>query len=72
MAAHRANSNTESGSKRNISYHYDAGNDFYRLFLDDTMMYSSGIHEGMPPRRGARLCAARERARGGAGGSSTR
>ena len=49
MAAHRANSNTESGSKRNISYHYDAGNDFYKLFLDDTMMYSSGIHEGMLP-----------------------
>ena len=38
MANHRAQSNTEEGSKRNISYHYDAGNDFYKLFLDNTMM----------------------------------
>ena len=47
MAAHRANTNTEEGSVRNISYHYDAGNDFYKLFLDDTMLYSSGIHGEM-------------------------
>ena len=49
FAAHRANSNTEAGSKRNIEYHYDAGNDFYKLFLDDTMMYSSGVHKGLLP-----------------------
>lgn len=42
----RRNANTEEGSARNISYHYDAGNDFYKLFLDETMLYSSGIHEG--------------------------
>ena len=47
LSAHRANSNTEEGSKRNISYHYDAGNDFYKLFLDPTLMYSSGIHPGL-------------------------
>ena len=47
LAAHRANSNTEEGSKRNISYHYDAGNDFYKLFLDNTLMYSSAIHPGL-------------------------
>jgi len=28
------------GSKRNISHHYDLGNDFYELWLDDTMTYS--------------------------------
>lgn len=37
--------NTRSGSRRNIEAHYDLGNDFFRLFLDDTMMYSSGIFE---------------------------
>lgn len=38
--------NTPSGSRKNIVAHYDLGNDFYRLFLDDTMTYSSGIFEG--------------------------
>ena len=47
MSAHRANTNTEAGSARNIAYHYDAGNDFYKLFLDKSMMYSSGVHEGL-------------------------
>ena len=37
---HRLRGNTMSGSRRNISYHYDLGNDFYRLFLDPTMAYS--------------------------------
>ncbi len=37
---HRLRGNTMSGSRRNISYHYDLGNDFYRLFLDSTMAYS--------------------------------
>ena len=36
--------NTRSGSKRNILAHYDLGNDFYRLWLDDSMTYSSGIY----------------------------
>lgn len=44
FAAHAALSNTKEGSKRNIEYHYDAGNAFYELFLDNTMLYSSGIH----------------------------
>lgn len=35
--------NTLRGSKRNISAHYDLGNDFYRLWLDPTMTYSSAI-----------------------------
>ena len=42
---HRLNDNTRRGSRRNIAAHYDLGNDFYRLFLDPTMAYSSGIFE---------------------------
>jgi len=38
---HRMRRNTRSGSRRNIRNHYDLGNDFFRLFLDETMMYSS-------------------------------
>jgi cyclopropane-fatty-acyl-phospholipid synthase len=37
------NRNTRSGSARNISAHYDLGNEFFELFLDDTMTYSCGI-----------------------------
>lgn len=40
---HWLRSNTKRGSKRNIAYHYDLGNDFYRLWLDETMTYSSAI-----------------------------
>ena len=40
---HWLNRNTRSGSRRNIAAHYDLGNDFYRLMLDETMMYSSAI-----------------------------
>lgn len=35
--------NTLAGSRSNIAAHYDLGNDFYALFLDDTMTYSCGI-----------------------------
>lgn len=41
--AHGMNRNTHTGSRRNIAAHYDLGNDFFRLFLDPTMMYSSAI-----------------------------
>ncbi|NYF78617.1 SAM-dependent methyltransferase [Granulicella arctica] len=41
---HRNNNNTETGSKKNIAYHYDLGNDFYRLFLDESMAYSCAYH----------------------------
>ncbi len=37
--------NTLSGSRKNIVAHYDLGNDFYRLFLDETLTYSSGVFE---------------------------
>ena len=42
---HALRRNTRSGSRRNIAAHYDLGNDFYRLFLDEEMMYSSAIFE---------------------------
>jgi cyclopropane-fatty-acyl-phospholipid synthase len=40
---HRIRRNTIAGSRRNIEAHYDLGNDFYRLFLDETMTYSSAL-----------------------------
>jgi cyclopropane-fatty-acyl-phospholipid synthase len=43
--AHRARRNTRPGARRNIAAHYDLGNDFYRLFLDETMTYSSAVFE---------------------------
>ncbi len=43
---HWRNANSKRGSKRNISYHYDLGNDFYARWLDDTMTYSSALFEG--------------------------
>ncbi len=39
-ALHR---NTRHGARANIAAHYDLGNDFFRLFLDPTLMYSSAI-----------------------------
>ncbi len=38
---HLLNRNTEKGSRRNIQYHYDLGNEFYTQWLDRTMTYSS-------------------------------
>ncbi len=40
---HWLRDNTPSGSRKNIGTHYDLGNDFFRLWLDDTLAYSSGI-----------------------------
>lgn len=40
---HMLNDNTKAGSRRNIQEHYDLGNDFFALFLDETMMYSAGL-----------------------------
>jgi cyclopropane-fatty-acyl-phospholipid synthase len=45
LAAHWLHRNTRAGSRRNISAHYDLGNDFFRLFLDETMMYSCALFE---------------------------
>ena len=42
---HLLHRNTKSGSQRNISAHYDLGNDFFALMLDETLTYSCGIFE---------------------------
>jgi cyclopropane-fatty-acyl-phospholipid synthase len=36
-------SNSKGQARKNISYHYDLGNEFYALWLDDTMTYSSAL-----------------------------
>ena len=38
--------NTRDGARRNIAAHYDLGNDFFRLFLSEDMMYSSALYAG--------------------------
>jgi cyclopropane-fatty-acyl-phospholipid synthase len=47
---HLFNRNSRTGSRKNIHAHYDIGNDFYRLWLDPSMTYSSALfgkgHEG--------------------------
>jgi cyclopropane-fatty-acyl-phospholipid synthase len=44
VIAHRARRNTKVNARRNISAHYDLGNEFYRLFLDETLTYSSAVY----------------------------
>jgi cyclopropane-fatty-acyl-phospholipid synthase len=44
-ALHWLNRNTRSGSRRNIAAHYDLGNEFFALWLDPTLMYSSAVFE---------------------------
>ncbi len=40
---HRLRSNTRRTARRNIEHHYDLGNDFYKLWLDPTLAYSSAV-----------------------------
>jgi len=42
---HFFNKNSQQGSQKNIADHYDLGNDLFRLFLDERMMYSSAVYE---------------------------
>ena len=42
---HKLKSNTISGSRKNIQAHYDLSNEFFRLFLDPSMMYSCAWYE---------------------------
>jgi cyclopropane-fatty-acyl-phospholipid synthase len=44
-AAHALRLNTRDGSRRNISAHYDLGNEFFGTFLDETLMYSCALFE---------------------------
>ena len=48
---HRSRRNSRAGSRRNIHAHYDLGDEFFQLFLDPAMMYSSAVF----PRPGASL-----------------
>ena len=40
-----ADEQTRDGARRNISRHYDLSNEFFALFLDETMTYSSALFE---------------------------
>ena len=40
---HRLNRNSKRGSRRNIAYHYDLGNEFYKQWLDPSMSYSAAL-----------------------------
>jgi len=42
---HFFNRNTKTGSAKNISYHYDLSNEFYKMMLDKTMNYSCAMFE---------------------------
>ena len=42
---HLFNANTRTGSRRNIAFHYDLGNEFYRLWLDESMTYSAALYD---------------------------
>ena len=42
---HKAHRNDRAGARRNIHDHYDLGNEFYELWLDPTMTYSSALFE---------------------------
>jgi cyclopropane-fatty-acyl-phospholipid synthase len=44
-ALHTLRRNTRVGSRRNIAAHYDLGNEFFRLFLDETLMYSAATFD---------------------------
>ncbi|MBC9246481.1 class I SAM-dependent methyltransferase [Paracoccus sp. 11-3] len=44
-ALYALNRNSRSGAKRNIRAHYDLGNDFYSLWLDESMTYSSALFQ---------------------------
>jgi cyclopropane-fatty-acyl-phospholipid synthase len=43
--AHRLRDNSRRGSRKNIHAHYDLGNEFFKLFLDRSLMYSSAVYE---------------------------
>lgn len=46
--SHLARTNSRRGSRHNIAFHYDLGNDFYRRWLDDSMLYSSALYDDTP------------------------
>jgi len=59
---HLLRTNTRRGAQKNIAYHYDLGNDFYRLWLDPSLTYSCGLFEEGIASPAARPIAALEQA----------
>ncbi|MBP9680270.1 MAG: class I SAM-dependent methyltransferase [Bacteriovorax sp.] len=59
---HLLNRNSKKGSAKNIRAHYDLGNDFYKLWLDSSMTYSSGLFKKMDNKTtyNEKLCEAQE------------
>ncbi len=57
---HLLNRNTRANSQKNIHAHYDLGNDFYGLWLDPTMNYSSAWFEGNTAPSSADLAGAQD------------
>jgi len=55
--------NSRGGSRRNIRAHYDVGNEFYQLWLDDGMTYSAALFDGAPDEAGLERAQARKYAR---------
>lgn len=45
QAWYKSRKNSLTGSRKNIAEHYDLSNDFFKLFLDQTMMYSSAVFQ---------------------------
>jgi cyclopropane-fatty-acyl-phospholipid synthase len=58
---HLLNRNSRRGSRQNIHAHYDIGNEFYQMWLDETMNYSSALFEGDVSRPTAEAQAAKVR-----------
>ena len=54
----RAHKNTQGNTRQNISHHYDLSNDLFRLFLDETLNYSSALYDTSLTDRGDHLEAA--------------
>lgn len=64
-ARHLLKANSKRGSRKNIAFHYDLGNDFYRLWLDESMTYSSALYrdgvESLEAAQAAKIDAITER-----------
>jgi len=58
---HRLRANSRRGSRRNIRAHYDLSNDFYRLWLDPSMTYSSALFDDPASAGADELPAAQQR-----------
>ena len=53
---HWLNGNSKRQARKNISFHYDLGNDFYKKWLDETMSYSSALfNDGQEPTEKAQI-----------------